>query len=386
MKLSTARNYYNQICKTALFSCKSVYIYGAGQIGNRIAVLFDSLDLQYEWIDQDVSKWGCKIRGRQVHSPDVCKIKPLNAFIIIAVKPETQKEIARLLDGFGLMVNNEYVTYDLFLREYFPVYMYETNKKVFMDLCQICLTERCTLKCKKCAHGCFAVKPSSEDMQFSNVKYTVDMFFSRVNYIHEFVLIGGEPLLYKQLTDVIRYIGLEYRNRICLLTITTNGTIMPSDELIETCRRYGVLFRVSDYSSSLPKLKPRYEKLRLLLSDNELLFKMEKSDSWIDYGFGTTNRKASDDELIKVFDNCRTNCREVRYGNLYQCVMARSVSDNLGIKVGYDDYFDLKENKNDRELVYYLIGGSKRGFLSMCDYCNGMNCGIQIPVAEQIED
>ncbi len=43
------------------------------------------------------------------------------------------------------------------------------------------------------------------------------MFFSKVDYIQEFVLIGGEPLLYEKLPQVIEYIGSKYRNQINII-------------------------------------------------------------------------------------------------------------------------------------------------------------------------
>lgn len=66
-------------------------------------------------------------------------------------------------------------------------------------------------------------------------------FFSKVNYIHEFVLIGGEPLLYKYLADAVEYIGSKYRNQMSVFSITSNGTITPSKDLLEKCKEYGVL-------------------------------------------------------------------------------------------------------------------------------------------------
>ena len=62
------------------------------------------------------------------------------------------------------------------------------------------------------------------------------MFFFKVDYIQEFVLIGGEPLLYEKLPQVIEYIGSKYRNQINIFSITSNGTILPSKELINVCK------------------------------------------------------------------------------------------------------------------------------------------------------
>lgn len=80
-----------------------------------------------------------------------------------------------------------------------------------------------------------------------------------MDYIQEFVLIGGEPLLYKYLTDAVEYIGSKYRNQMSVFSITSNGTITPSKDLLEKCKEYGVLFRISNYSGTISKLELQYE-------------------------------------------------------------------------------------------------------------------------------
>lgn len=105
-----------------------------------------------------------------------------------------------------------------------------------MNLAQITLTERCSLKCKKCAHACYNVGNQTQDLDLSEVYKSADMFFSKVDYINEFVLIGGEPLLYKGLSKAIVYIGNKYRSQIGIFSITTNGTIAPDEETLKVCQ------------------------------------------------------------------------------------------------------------------------------------------------------
>lgn len=73
--------------------------------------------------------------------------------------------------------------------------------------------------------------------------------------INEFVLIGWEPFLYKKLPDIIEYIGKKYRNQINIFSITTNGTITPKRDVLEMCKKYHVLIRISNYSEQIKRLK-----------------------------------------------------------------------------------------------------------------------------------
>ena len=110
-----------------------------------------------------------------------------------------------------------------------------------MSLAQITLTERCSLKCKKCAHACYNVGNQTQDLDLSEVYKSADMFFSKVDYINEFVLIGGEPLLYKGLSKAIVYIGNKYRSQICCwINSFHTATCVVSHNRSSTCKCFKI--------------------------------------------------------------------------------------------------------------------------------------------------
>lgn len=49
-------------------------------------------------------------------------------------------------------------------------------------------------------------------------------------------------------------------------------------------------------------------------------------------------------------------------------VMARSVSENLKMNVGEEDYLDLKKTENRQELLEFQIGYSDKGILICADF------------------
>lgn len=216
------------------------------------------------------------------------------------------------------------------------------------------------MRCKKCAHGCYNVPITKDDLTLEQVKKSADIFFSKVNYIHEFVLIGGEPLLYKYLADAVEYIGSKYRNQMSVFSITSNGTITPSKDLLEKCKEYGALFRISNYSGTIVKLELQYEKLRKLFITNNVEFRISRKEhEWMDYGFDYYKRECDNEQLINVFDACGTPCHEIRENKFYYCVMARSVADNLSVNVGKEDYLDFEKLSGDnwkRELLEFIMG------------------------------
>lgn len=309
-----------------------------------------------------------------------------NSYIIISMSKRHCNEIVKQLDERQY---NNFVLYDVFGNRILPIIAAYKYNKSYMNLAQIVVTERCTLKCRKCAHGCYAVDNKSKDMPLSEVKRTADIFFSKVDYIEEFVLIGGEPLLYNDLAEAVDYIADRYFDHIGVFSITTNGTIIPKDGLLKSCSKHHVLFRISNYITAIPRLKEQYKKLCDVLENNEVEYILQKEDSiWIDYGFDYLNDPINEKRLTTRFDSCQTPCRDVRDNRLYFCVQARTVSDNLKLDELDDDFLNLTLLSGDnwkKKLLEFSVGYSKKGYLTMCHRCHGMDAiNYPIPAAEQM--
>ncbi len=367
---------------------RKYYIFGAGLLGKELMPVLQAYGCLAAFIDNSIEKQREGVGKIPVISMETY-LNLKDGQIVIAASPQNTIVIREQLKSFSLKHERDFFLYDEFVNQIFPIISVYGFGKSYVSLVQITLTERCTLKCKKCAHGCFAVDNSrSEDMSLSQAYKSADSFFAKVDFIKEFVLIGGEPFLYKDFAKVIEYIGERYRGQIGIYAITTNGTIVPEEDVLRACRKYGVLVRISNYIRQIPRLKSFIERLIDTLEENKVSFALGDEESeWMDYGFECVDHGTDEEYLIKVFDACRTPCREVRENRFYYCVMARSVSDNLKFYVGQKDYLDLdgltgKEYK--KELLEFTLGYSDKGYLDMCRHCNGAearNCPI--PPAEQ---
>ena len=367
-----------------------IYIYGAGIIGGELYQTLKKYDLFGCFIDNNELLVELGYKGEKVISEEDYFANKTTNPIVIAASNKNTKIIKSSLEKRGLEYNKNFFIHNEFIERILPILIYRSFDQIFVSLSQICVTERCTLKCKKCAHACYAVARDKEDLSFEQVKKSADIFFSKVDYIHEFVLIGGEPLLYTNLSQAAEYIGNRYRNKINIFSITSNGTITPSKELLDICRKYNVLFRISNYSNSISRLESQYKKLQQVFNAHNVDFRIGKKETtWMDYGFEYFRRECSDEELIQVFDACHTPCHEIRENRFYYCVMARSVSDNLSFNVGQDDYLDFSRLTGEnwkRELLEFVLGYSEKGYLDMCRYCYGADCYKHIiPAAEQIK-
>lgn len=365
------------------------YIFGAGLMGRELLSVFMKYNCTVMFIDNSVDKQRDGIDGTEVITLTEYLLRRDGQIIIAASKANTVTIKQQLEDNL-LKHGEDFFLYDEFVDFIFPIISVYGFNQSYVSLAQITLTERCTLKCKKCAHGCSYVDNASAiDMTLQQVYKSADSFFSKVDFVKEFVLIGGEPLLYRELEIVIEYIGRRYRERISLFVITTNGTIIPNKDILKACQKYNILFRISNYSYQVPRLKKTYQRLMDVLESYSISYVIsEEEHEWMDYGFEYVNRNESEDELVKVFDACKTPCREIRENRFYYCVMARSISDNLGFHVGQDDYLDMDRlNGTDyrKELLEFTLGYSDKGYLDMCRHCNGAEAkNYPIPAAEQV--
>jgi len=370
------------------FRC--IYIFGAGLIGANLTAVLQAYGILAGFIDNDIKKQHEGYKGYAVYSFEEYR-KEHKGFIVIAASDKNIPPISKQLEDADLSEEQDFVTHTKFCNEIFPIVSVYLFSKVYIDVAQISLTERCSLKCRKCAHGCFAVDNSrAKDLTIEQVYKSADSFFGRVDFVREFVLIGGEPMLYKQLPEAVQYIGERYGKQIGVFSITTNGTILPDETLLRVCNAQNVLFRISNYSGTIARLKNTYNMLTKLLDQNGVAYELGMEEKeWMDYGFDCVDRIADADELIRVFDTCKTPCREVRENRYYFCVMARSVSDNMGFHIGKDDFLDLDVLTGEqykKEFMEFNFGYSDKGYLDMCRHCNGADSAkYPIPAAEQVD-
>lgn len=375
-------------------------IFGAGILGKELIDLFGHHDIFIGFIDNNTEKQKTLYMNYPVFSFEKYLKNYREYKIILACSIENKSILQDQMINAGLISQRDFIYVADFLKNIVKYYLLKNFNEVWMDIAQICVTERCTLKCKKCAHGCYNVPNNAKDMDLSEVKKSADSFFSHVDYIKQFHLIGGEPFLYSNLSEAIIYIGEKYINQIGRFCITTNGTIIPKDEILKTIKKYNMKILISNYSHTLPRLKSQYEKLIQIMKSYNIDFVFKDVELiWFDFGFDHVdrgffkdgvNKQEKINKLKEVFLVCKTPCREVRGNKLYFCVQARTCTDNLHFNVGADEYLDLDKLGNDYKskkiIVDLEMGNIPKGYLDMCNYCNGNDrFQFPIPAAEQKE-
>jgi len=256
----------------------------------------------------------------------------------------------------------------------------------------ICIlpTTRCNLRCKACLNFTNYIK-KFENRPLEKLKEEVDLFFSCVGYVGLFFLSGGEPLLYPDIAELIRYIGDNYKNQMYSYEIVTNGTISPRDEVIRAIQETDIKITADDYRDALPEQKEKIEKNFECLLQNCGAEKViiRKYEEWIDL-YPHDIKESDEKELEKKYDRCHVPWQEYRDGKLFSCNYA-AFAANAGLVEENDlsETFNLQLFSKDKkkELVEFRLGYSEKGYVEFCRKCAGyleIN-PYKVPAAEQGE-
>ena len=87
---------------------------------------------------------------------------------------------------------------------------------------RISVTDRCDLRCRYCMAERMQFLPKSQVLTLEEIALLADLFIARG--ITRIRLTGGEPLVRRDIGELVRRIGRHLGNGLDELTLTTNGT------------------------------------------------------------------------------------------------------------------------------------------------------------------
>lgn len=366
------------------FEGKNIYIYGAGNVGKYCFEQLKFLDCVDAFIDQNPEKQKTKLMGCPVLSTDVLfKLHEKKHVVLIAMdNMEWVNEVERRLLLSGYVKNADFFFYKDFLPNplednykdtfYFRLYSVYAKNKVYLDSTAIFPSSACNLKCKYCLGFTPHIK-KHRVKTLDECKSEVDTFFKWVDFVRWFQISGGEPQLWKDLPALIEYIGENYRDRIGhRFEVVTNGSIIPSEELLKVLSKYRMVVCVDDYGDNYGHSQNVCEDIKRVLTEKNIPFHYNKLLKWVDLGFfECCNPK---DGLVDYYDRCGIPFNGNEYGKIYSCTYCSFAIKAGLIQENADDYFDLNKKKTRKGLKQFLeftLGYSNRGYSTLCEHCYG---------------
>ena len=384
--------------------CKIIYIMPAGTIGAVVYyALMNGIALPDNSKDFKIAGFLDSAKGQRLN-PEFCNI-PIyvpdkadrNATVIVGSFRFGKKIIQRLqelgftsiisADSFLTLENTtallEQIRNDRIEERYNLISIENSLKSFFIDYNAVAdaltlknvnfvVTQRCTLMCRNCS----ALMPYYEkpkDHNMVKILESVDRLFAFVDNVRSVNIIGGEPLVVKDLAPLINKLH-NYRSKIGELTMVTNGTVVPSDEVLTAMHHANLVVRISDYG----KLSNKLNELQKSLQSCNIRCDTKKDLIWtIDYSMCEKS-----DFGEEIFSNCDAYCSQVLDGKLYYCPFAAHGDELRAFPSDKNNYIDLFSSNTTKDTVRAYMERSCA--LPACQYCTGSKvAGDSIPVARQ---
>ena len=263
------------------------------------------------------------------------------------------------------------------------IWPFEYLNKTHIFQTDVLVTERCNLNCSHC-NMFIPHYEAPIHREIDTIIKDVDLFFSRVDYVSIFHLVGGEPFLYPNIEDIIKHILSNYIHKIDKFIITTNGTVMPKPTTIEILKINDVILSISDYSDKLEKLKSKVTKNIENYKSLGIKHYVRNEIEWYDFGDLRIKHNRETVDLINHFDSCTAPFRGLNDGKFYYCHLNTSAVRTKLFPINDNDYVKLESISNE-DLLKFDMGFTDLGYVTFCDNCNGCNTGIKIPVSYEIQ-
>jgi MoaA/NifB/PqqE/SkfB family radical SAM enzyme len=236
---------------------------------------------------------------------------------------------------------------------------------------QFVLTTRCTLKCRDCNFFVpyFNKKTPSPDLTNKDFKKEFYNLTGIINTVRRFMVLGGEPLLSRELPAIAEEVCRS--DKVPILEIVTNGTKIPSDDLLDILKKYSekVYFHISNYSVN-ESLRPYlcHDKLLALLKDNGIKYQMSTDMHW--YREEPFNEHDYSIEQLKaMFSDCwAKRVIQVLNGKIAVCPRTSGGYEMGVVPLHKGQYIDLRASSGEA-LKKQFIDFYHRDYLDGCRYC-----------------
>ncbi|GFI01231.1 hypothetical protein IMSAGC005_00053 [Lachnospiraceae bacterium] len=355
---------YKQIENKSAF-----YLFGAGDYGRQFVNIFGGEININSFIDNSVKKQGTNIAGLPCVALSAVELKQNEGIIV------TMSQIARTAPVQQLLQLGYKRNVDFFIiEEFISVYHVYKYNKVYFSSISFLPSTACNLKCRYCLNfNPFAKKFYVR--KWEDLVEDVDLFFSCVDRIMLFHVSGGEPLLYAHTADIIEYIDGKYGDRIDTLRTVTNGTVVPTDEVLIKLSRCDLEIVVDDYREAVPEYNDNFDRLIKKLKEYNIKYYINRVDSWIDLAPERTDYASmTEDWLLRHREQCGQSWQELRNGKIYNCnYAAYATVAGIAGEEDAEEAYDLRmyDESKQKELIEFRLGYSQKGYTNFCKKCRG---------------
>lgn len=363
-------------------------LWGAGKIGGAAAHCLKKRKVIYEaFCDIAEDKWGTQFCGHEVISPEMLKKRYPDAVVLIsAVFHNSIYDMCRELgyreiyDCSSLFMEIDFSDYDFWaskeyeirnIEQYLAAVLEQKTSCGRIDQIFLNITTRCSLRCRDCS--LFIPYVSSPcDYPADEIMSDFSKALNVLGHVRVVNFYGGEPLLHPELASMVR--GLKQNSRIDRISIITNGTILPDEDILQAIQEEKrFLVRISDYG----RISVRLRELTDALDQYGIPYEVANYAYW-DRPSTIAASSDSEEKLIRKFKLC-TSCNNLFMINRkgYLCSTGSAVCNMGGFPDSASNYIDLQENEGFAEKLKRFVTRPGRGeYIDACRCCSGTH-GVQ---------
>lgn len=366
---------------------KEIAVYGFGRVAARnIEKLCRDFDVKVI-IDNNPKFKGKKYKNIPIYTLEEFKHHGYEYKIIVTTNANVYENIKISLKETGLREYKDFCRLEEFLTEWY----WKNRDEVVLTQVFSSVTSRCTFNCKHCNmlmpyfNSC-----NHYDYTAGDILEDLDSFFDIVDYLASYFVIGGEPLLNKDLSSILESVYDKYGSKIGYMQIISNGSVIPDEELIRVIKKCNIHVRLSDYTRNIP-YKKKLLKVQEVLSNNNIFYSMSVNESWLDLGLPGREPEITDDPALAQRHMLMCGpCHLLNEKKFYYCGTIYS-AEKCGfgslVESDYVDFQKMSGTIEDKErILRYSLGRVDGDYIHLCNSCYGKGYDNKriIEVAEQM--
>lgn len=383
----------------------NLVLWGAGKIGSVVAHVLKQKGIKaIAFVDMEKTKQGTKFCGLNIISPEELFANYKDSHIIITtvdrpgVLAQLEKNnFSNWDDAWSLLEEFDFGDYNeqnqMYMVRMIDYYFREVSRELglkssfIVHRLRVMVTSRCTLNCKECSAYVPYVQNHHDD-DWKKIVADIKVFLDAAGKLDEIELFGGEPLLHPDLYKIVS--ALKFEPRINQISVITNATLLPSDELIKTLTDdKRTIYRMSSYG----KLSTKLEETETILKQNNIRYEKIDYKTW--YKNAEIKKLDESEEVIKKKFTCCMEGSGLVYwcGKIYFCTALPFLLEVNAFPQSNDNFFDIRDSNLERDelvnkLYQYIDRSNTDQYIDACRYCTGkstINFRQFLPVAEQVK-
>lgn len=259
-----------------------------------------------------------------------------------------------------------------------------TSQGMVIPALVVIVGQACSLKCKHCANFSPYAPSSAKRYPLEKICADLNLIFQSVHRVKKIQVQGGEPFLYKKLPELLDFIGGS--GKVDILTVATNGTILPNEDVFQALKRNQVRIRISNYSNTLEETTAKLVDRLAQLEIDTWMYEFALDDSmWYDMGGITAKPAENSDSLTqhRFLDCPFHDCFTLENGKISRCSRAIIAEMLQEFTAREGDFLPVIPSEDFPEKLWSYLDTAD--FMEACRFCYGAT-GRKVAPAQQLEN